>query len=80
MASDNAAGDVVAARAGAGRSPHALVNEGGAICVDGEGTVLATESVQLHDRRNPGWSRDAVERELCAMLGGRDGDLAGHRA
>ncbi|HEU0182599.1 MAG TPA: agmatine deiminase family protein, partial [Agromyces mariniharenae] len=30
-----------------------LVNEGGGIHVDGEGTVLVTETVQLDPRRNP---------------------------
>ena len=84
---DVAAGDAVAAAAGAATFASRLVNEGGAICVDGEGTVLATESVQLHDRRNPGWSKDDVERELCSMLGcrkvvwlatGLTGDMQGH--
>ncbi|MFD5870143.1 agmatine/peptidylarginine deiminase [Streptomyces sp. NPDC060322] len=46
-----------------------LVNEGGAIHVDGEGTVLLTETVQLGQERNPGWSRQAVEDEIHARLG-----------
>ncbi|MFJ8886828.1 agmatine/peptidylarginine deiminase [Streptomyces sp. NPDC102402] len=46
-----------------------LVNEGGAIHVDGEGTVLLTETVQLGGERNPGWSRQAVEDEIHARLG-----------
>jgi agmatine deiminase len=46
-----------------------LVNEGGGICVDGEGTVIITETVQLHDRRNPGWSKDQVEDELRRTIG-----------
>ncbi|MEU1123443.1 agmatine deiminase family protein [Streptomyces sp. NPDC005899] len=46
-----------------------LVNEGGAIHVDGEGTVLLTETVQLGGERNPGWSRQAVEEEVHARLG-----------
>ncbi|MHC3471930.1 agmatine deiminase family protein [Streptomyces sp. 7R007] len=44
-----------------------LVNEGGAIHVDGEGTVLLTETVQ--PGRNPGWSRERIETEIHAMLG-----------
>ncbi|MEU6145724.1 agmatine deiminase family protein [Streptomyces sp. NPDC047081] len=48
-----------------------LVNEGGAIHVDGEGTVLLTETVQLGPERNPGWSREEVEREIHARLGTR---------
>ncbi|MFE5243438.1 MULTISPECIES: agmatine deiminase family protein [unclassified Streptomyces] len=46
-----------------------LVNEGGAIHVDGEGTVLLTETVQLGEERNPGWTRQAVEDEIHARLG-----------
>lgn len=87
VALDVAAGDRAAVETGAAVFASRLVNEGGAICVDGEGTVLATESVQLHDRRNPGWTRDEVESELCAMLGcttvvwlatGLTGDMQGY--
>ncbi|CAL9449013.1 agmatine deiminase family protein [Streptomyces sp. enrichment culture] len=46
-----------------------LVNEGGAIHVDGEGTVLLTDTVQLGPGRNPGWSRQEVEAEIHAKLG-----------
>lgn len=46
-----------------------LVNEGGAIHVDGRGTVLLTESVQLNANRNPGWTRHDVEQEMRRTLG-----------
>ncbi|MGC9379305.1 agmatine deiminase family protein [Streptomyces sp. MH13] len=46
-----------------------LVNEGGAIHVDGEGTVLLTDTVQLGSGRNPGWTREQVEAEIHAKLG-----------
>jgi agmatine deiminase len=46
-----------------------LVNEGGGIAVDGEGTVIVTETVQLHDRRNPGWTKEGVEQELARTIG-----------
>lgn len=46
-----------------------LVNEGGGIHVDGEGTVLLTETVQLGPERNPGWTREQVEAEIHAKLG-----------
>ncbi len=46
-----------------------LVNEGGAIHVDGEGTVLLTDTVQLGPERNPGWTRRQVEAEIHARLG-----------
>lgn len=47
----------------------AMVNEGGGIHTNGDGIVLVTETVQLDSGRNPGWSRDDVERELFATLG-----------
>jgi agmatine deiminase len=59
----------VAELAGARRYASRMVNEGGGIHVDGEGTVLITETVQLDPGRNPGWSRADVEAELRAFLG-----------
>ncbi|MFF7872207.1 agmatine/peptidylarginine deiminase [Streptomyces qaidamensis] len=61
----------VAGLAGARTYASELVNEGGAIHVDGEGTVLLTETVQLGPERNPGWSRERVETEIHAQLGTR---------
>ncbi|MYS82308.1 agmatine deiminase family protein [Embleya scabrispora] len=55
--------------AGARRYASRMVNEGGGIHVDGEGTVLITETVQLDEGRNPGWTREQVEDELKAFLG-----------
>ncbi|MCF3960886.1 agmatine deiminase family protein [Streptomyces fuscigenes] len=55
--------------AGAEVHPSALVNEGGGVHVDGEGTVLLTETVQLGPERNPGWTREQVEAEVHARLG-----------
>ncbi|MFJ8824572.1 agmatine/peptidylarginine deiminase [Streptomyces sp. NPDC102467] len=46
-----------------------LVNEGGAIHVDGAGTVLLTETVQLDPDRNPGWTKERVEAEIHARIG-----------
>ena len=46
-----------------------LVAEGGGISVDGEGTVLTTESCFPNANRNPDWSRDAIEAEMKNMLG-----------
>ena len=43
--------------------------EGGAIAVDGEGTVLTTESCALNSNRNPGFTKAEVEAELCRALG-----------
>lgn len=59
----------VAGLAGVPVHPSPLVNEGGGIHVDGEGTVLLTDTVQLGPERNPGWSREDVEKEIHARLG-----------
>ena len=67
------ADDVVAAkmcdleRARHFRAP--LVTEGGAIHVDGEGTVLTTEACVLNPNRNPGLTRADAEAILCDHLG-----------
>ncbi|WP_188674096.1 agmatine deiminase family protein [Subtercola lobariae] len=59
----------VAMQAGAARIPSLLVNEGGAIHVDGQGTVLVTETVQLDHHRNPYATRERVELELAQTIG-----------
>jgi agmatine deiminase len=59
----------VSGRSGAVHIVSALVNEGGGIQVDGEGTVLVTETVQLDPGRNPGLSREDVEAELARTIG-----------
>ncbi len=46
-----------------------LVNEGGSIHVDGQGTLLTTESCQLNPNRNPKLSRTKIETELQDYLG-----------
>lgn len=43
--------------------------EGGALVVDGEGTLLATESSIINDNRNPGLSQATIEAELQHLLG-----------
>lgn len=48
-----------------------LVLEGGAICVDGEGTLLTTESVVLNPNRNPGLSKKQAEEYLKHYLGAK---------
>lgn len=45
------------------------MNEGGGIHVNGAGTVMVTETVQMDAGRNPGWSRNQVEEELKHALG-----------
>lgn len=46
-----------------------LVNEGGGIHVDGEGTILLTETVQLGAERNPNADAARVEAEMARTLG-----------
>lgn len=62
-------GAFVADRAAVERVGSDLVNEGGGIHVDGLGTVLLTETVQLDPGRNPGLSRADVEDELARTIG-----------
>jgi agmatine deiminase len=46
-----------------------MVLEGGSFFVDGQGTLLTTESCLLHPNRNPHMSRAEIEAELRRMLG-----------
>jgi agmatine deiminase len=45
------------------------VLEGGAIETDGDGTLLVNERCVIDEKRNPGLSRDAMERTLIEQLG-----------
>lgn len=54
-------------RAARYRAP--MINEGGAIHVDGQGTVLVTEQCLLSRNRNPSLSRRQIEAYLCRYLG-----------
>jgi len=55
--------------AGCARYEAPFVNEGGAIHVDGEGTVLVTEQCLLNANRNPSLSRARIETLLKRYLG-----------
>ena len=61
----------VAGSVGAAVIGSDMVNEGGGIHVDGQGTVICTETVQLDVRRNPTWNAEQVETELKAYLAKR---------
>lgn len=54
---------------GALRLQAGIVSEGGALEVDGEGTLLVTDSSVVNENRNPGMSKKEVEEELKRMLG-----------
>ncbi|CAI7656365.1 unnamed protein product [Penicillium glandicola] len=43
--------------------------EGGALVVDGQGTLLATESSIINENRKPGLSKTEIQDELCRLLG-----------
>ncbi|MEW1955536.1 agmatine deiminase family protein [Terrabacter sp. NPDC080008] len=62
-------GAFVGGASGAEAIGSSLVNEGGGIHVDGLGTVLLTETVQLDPGRNPGLTRADVEAELARTIG-----------
>jgi agmatine deiminase len=62
---------MIAERVDAELVSSVLVNEGGGIHVDGEGTVLLTETVQLDPHRNPYADRIRVEAEMARTLGAR---------
>lgn len=52
-----------------GRYRAPLVLEGGAIDVDGQGTVLVTAETMLSPGRNPDLSRERITELLCEYLG-----------
>lgn len=54
---------------GCDRYAAPLVNEGGAIHVDGEGTALVTEECLLNPNRNPASRREDIEAHLKSYLG-----------
>ena len=60
---------IVTDAAGAMPVSSLLVNEGGGIQVDGAGTVIVTETVQLDPGRNPHATRARVEAELARTIG-----------
>ncbi|MFN6548359.1 agmatine deiminase family protein [Mycolicibacterium nivoides] len=69
---DGVIGHYVAELAGVPVVESQLVNEGGAIHVDGGGTMLATRTVQLDPMRNPGITEEEVEAEFHRTLGATD--------
>ena len=61
-------GAFIAGLAGAEIFHSSMVNEGGGIHVDGEGTLMCVETVQLDECRNPGWNAERAETEMRAFL------------
>lgn len=66
---DDRVAGFIANRLGAESRRSSLVNEGGGIHVNGAGSVLLTETVQLGAGRNPELTRQDVEDEIHSQLG-----------
>lgn len=66
---DDAVAAALLERAEITRYRAPLVLEGGSFHVDGEGTLITTESCLLHPNRNPGLSREEIEQHLRDYLG-----------
>ncbi|MCB2136553.1 MAG: agmatine deiminase family protein [Rhodobacteraceae bacterium] len=66
---DAALADIVLRQARVPIIPSAMAIEGGAIAVDGAGTLLTTETVVLNPNRNPGMTRAKAEAEFSRTLG-----------
>jgi agmatine deiminase len=70
-AKDDAVPAALAEKLGISRYVSPMVLEGGAISVDGDGTLLTTEQCLLNKNRNPHMSREEIEEGLKDFLGVR---------
>ena len=66
---DAAVGRRLAEHFGVERFAAPMVLEGGGITVDGEGTLITTESCLLHPSRNPGLTKEEMTQVLKDYLG-----------
>jgi agmatine deiminase len=66
---DAAVGALIARELGDEVRSAEIVLEGGSIATDGTGTLLTTEQCLLNPNRNPGHSREQLERALSDYLG-----------
>ncbi len=66
---DALVGRAISEFSGVAHESTELVNEGGAIHVNGEGHVLMTQTVQMDEHRNPNWHRDEIDAEVHRLLG-----------
>lgn len=71
FANDALLGDRLLASLGLMNFTSPIYAEGGAVSVDGQGTVLTTESCLLNSNRNPAYSKLQIEAELCRSLGAK---------
>ncbi len=68
---DSKIGAFVVEQSGAQLIDSPIVNEGGGIAVDGLGTVLVTDTVQLDPGRNPDLTKADIEAELARTIGAK---------
>jgi agmatine deiminase len=66
---DSAVAAMISSFTGARRIGAELVNEGGGFHVDGAGTLLLTDTVQLDPGRNPDMTKSDVEQRMATLLG-----------
>lgn len=66
---DNAVPERIAATLRLPQQTSPIILEGGAIEGNGEGLVLTTEAVLLNPNRNPGKTKEDIEREMRRLLG-----------
>ncbi|WP_135212953.1 agmatine deiminase family protein [Vitreimonas flagellata] len=66
---DDEVGARVALLAGAGFKQHDFILEGGAIEMDGEGTLMTTRQCLLNPNRNSHWTEEGAEVALKKALG-----------
>jgi agmatine deiminase len=66
---DEEVGARIALTAGAAFKMHDFILEGGAIEMDGEGTLITTRQCLLNPNRNPHWTQAGAEVALKAALG-----------
>lgn len=66
---DELVAEQIARQAGARLLRHDFVLEGGAMELDGEGSVLTTRQCLLNPNRNPGWGEASAEAALRGALG-----------
>ncbi len=59
----------ILAHAGVPAISSELIAEGGGLCVDGQGSLLTTDTCFPNANRNPEWSREQIEDELKLKLG-----------
>ena len=68
---DNLVPKRIAEATGRRRFKPGIVLEGGAVDANGRGTILAAEGCLTNANRNPGLSKDEIERYLADYLGAR---------